>query len=242
MEINVLEDAQALGVAAATEVASSIQHVITNQGKANIILATGASQFEMLKNLVEAEIDWSQVTMFHLDEYIDLPEDHPASFRKYLRERFLDKIHDACTYYLIDGNAEPKAECERVSAIIQQHPIDVAMIGIGENGHLAFNDPPADFETNQPYIVVDLDKACRMQQYGEGWFNSLADVPKQAISMSIQQILKSKKLIVSVPDERKAAAVGKAINAPISNQHPATILREHQDCHLFLDKASASQR
>ena len=211
------------------------------RGKANIILATGASQFEMLKNLVDADIDWSKVTMFHLDEYIDLPETHPASFRKYLRERFLDKINSAYTYYLIDGNAPPDRECRRVSDLIKQHPIDVAMIGIGENGHLAFNDPPADFETEQPYIVVDLDKACRQQQFGEGWFGSLDEVPKQAISMSIQQILKSDKLIVSVPDERKATAAAAAIQAPVSNLQPATILRQHGDCHLFLDKASASQ-
>lgn len=241
MEIKVLEDAKALGEAAAAEVVKSIAKVLEDRGEANIILATGASQFDMLKNLVDADIDWGKVTMFHLDEYIDLPETHPASFRKYLRERFLEKIDGTCTHYLIDGNAPPEEECRRISDLIKQHPIDVAMIGIGENGHLAFNDPPADFDTAQPYIVVDLDKDCRQQQFGEGWFDSLEDVPKQAISMSIQQILKSAKLIVSVPDERKATAVAAAISAPISNLQPATILRQHGDCHLFLDKASASQ-
>ncbi len=242
MEIIISENPGELGAEAAKVAEKSIQDTIASSDEANIILATGASQFKTLEHLVEADIDWSKVTMFHLDEYIDLSEDHPASFRKYLRERFLEKIDNACTYHLVDGNASPSEECLRLSELIRNQPIDVALIGIGENGHLAFNDPPADFDTEQPYITVDLDDACRKQQYGEGWFDTLADVPKKAISMSIQQIMKSKKLIVSVPDQRKAAAVAKAINGPITNELPASILQQHADCHLFLDEASASMR
>ncbi len=240
MNTKILSDSQSLGSEAGKFAVAILQAAIETKGHANVILATGASQFAILETLVDTDIDWNKVTMFHLDEYIDLPEDHPASFRKYLKERFLEKIEYACEYHLIDGNKDPEEECERVSSLISKHPIDLALIGIGENGHLAFNDPPADFETEQPYIVVQLDEACRNQQYGEGWFDSLADVPAKAISMSIKQILKSKVLVVSVPDERKAKAVAEAINGPLTNECPASILRTHTDCHLFLDKNSAS--
>lgn len=242
MDTRILKNAEELGIAAAQVAISLINEKLAEKNHVNIILATGASQFQVLENLVRANIDWKKVTMFHLDEYIGMPATHPASFRKYLTDRFLDKIDFTCEYYLINGeNSDPQAECDRVSEIIRRHPIDVALIGIGENGHLAFNDPPADFETEDPYIVVQLDDACRQQQFGEGWFDTLEQVPTTAISMSIRQILKSSHLIVSVPDERKSAAVSKALKGEITNLCPASILQSHESCYLFLDKASASK-
>ena len=241
MKISTYNTPIELGIQAAQKAAELIRFAIQSRGEANIILATGASQFEMLANLVNKDIAWEKVTMFHLDEYIGVDATHPASFQKYLQERFVNKVPGLKAYHFIRGNAEdPQAECQRVSDIITRHPIDVAMIGIGENGHLAFNDPPADFQTEEPYIVVELDEACRLQQLGEGWFPDLASVPEKAISMSIQHILKSQHLIVSVPDRRKAQAVQGAVNGPISPDCPASILRQHPHCQLFLDQASAS--
>ena len=195
-----------LGKAAARKGAEHIRKAIAEKGEANIIVATGASQFEMLEELVREKIDWSVVTAFHLDEYIGIPETHPASFRKYLKERFVDLVSPKEFIY-VDGNNNPAEECNRLGELICKRPIDVAFVGIGENGHLAFNDPPADFETEEPYLVVNLNETCRRQQLGEGWFPSFEDVPQQAISMSIRQIMKSKVIICSVPDERKAQAV-----------------------------------
>ncbi len=241
MKVHVSSDAEALGQKAGRAGANLIRAAIEDRGQANIILATGASQFSTLSTLVQENIAWHKVTMFHLDEYIGISVDHPASFKKYLRDRFLAKINFACTHYLIDGMAKPKEEIARISGLIKTHPIDVAFIGIGENGHLAFNDPPADFETEEPYLKVHLDEACRRQQMGEGWFETLDDVPTTAISMSIKQILASQALIVSVPDERKAKAVKNALEGPLTNLSPASILRAHPACQLFLDDASASR-
>ena len=241
MEINITSDPLKLGETAGRAAAELIRKTILQKGSANIILATGTSQFETLNQLIrEHHIDWSKVVMFHLDEYIDLPLTHPASFRKYLKERFLSKVPPLKAAHLINGETNPQAECDRLGDLITHHPIDVALVGIGENGHLAFNDPPADFETEEPYIVVDLDAACRKQQYGEGWFKSIEDVPRQAISMSVRQILKSKHIICSVPDGRKAVAVKNSVEQPVSNLFPASILQTHAQCTLFLDKASAA--
>ena len=178
--------------------------------------------------------------MFHLDEYIGLPETAPASFRKYLKERFLNLVSPLKASYLVNGETDPEEECERLNQIITDHPIDVAFVGIGENGHLAFNDPPADFDTVSPYIVVDLDEKCRLQQFNEGWFPSLAEVPKKAISMSIKQICISKMIICSVPDSRKAEAVKNTLENKVSNNDPASILQTHANCLFILDKSSAS--
>ncbi|MEZ4826970.1 MAG: glucosamine-6-phosphate deaminase [Bacteroidia bacterium] len=242
MHIYTLDSPQALGKAAALHATKRISDAIAGKGFANIILATGASQFEVLSDLTKSEsIDWSVVTMFHLDEYIGLPSTHPASFRKYLQERFVSLVPPMRAVHFVQGDAtDPAAECQRLGTLIRQHPIDVALIGIGENGHLAFNDPPADFETEEPYIVVNLDEACRKQQLGEGWFPDLAAVPQRAISMSIRQIMKSDCLIVSVPDERKAVAVTNALKGPLTNECPASVLRTHTNCHIFLDTFSAS--
>lgn len=241
MEIIVRKDPAQLGKSAGSAAAELIREAIARQGHANIILATGTSQFETLNQLIAApNIDWSRVTMFHLDEYIDLPITHKASFRKYLQERFLDKVPALKAAYLIDGENDPQAECERLAGLIGKHPIDVALVGVGENGHLAFNDPPADFDTERPYLVVELDEPCRRQQLGEGWFSSLEQVPRKAISMSVKQILKARHIICSVPDSRKAQAVKDCLERPVDNRYPASILQLHPHCTYYLDEASAS--
>lgn len=232
-----------MAAAAALAAAEAIRHAIDEKGQANLILATGASQFEMLEYLTGAKaIDWSRVVMFHLDEYIGLGIEHPASFRKYLQERFVDKVKPLMAVHFVAGDSpDPAAECKKLGRTIRAHPIDVACIGIGENGHLAFNDPPADFETSEPYIIVELDDRCRRQQLGEGWFERLGQVPKRAISMSIRQILDSKRLVVTVPDSRKAEAVKHALEGPVTPMWPASILQEHGHCTIFLDEPAASQ-
>jgi glucosamine-6-phosphate deaminase len=241
MEIIVSQSPEELGKKAGKTAAALIKKTIAGKGYANIILATGASQFETLNQLLaEKDIDWDKVTMFHLDEYIGLPESSPASFRKYLKERFLKKAPPLKASYLINGESDPENECNRISRIIEKHPIDVALVGIGENGHLAFNDPPADFDTMQPYIIVNLDEQCRNQQYAEGWFNSVNDVPQQAISMSVTQICKSEHIVCSVPDSRKARAVRDCMEGPVNNMFPASILQFHRNCTFFLDKSSAA--
>jgi len=233
---------QESGAAAATLGAKLIREAIRKNGKANIIVATGASQFEMLERLItEKGIDWAKVTAFHLDEYVGIPLTHLASFRKYLWERFVSKLPlPLAAFHYISGEGDPQEECRRVGAIIAKHPIDVCFAGIGENGHLAFNDPPADFKTTAPYLVVNLDEACRKQQMGEGWFKTLKQVPKQAISMSIRQIMKSKAIICTVPDVRKAQAVKDCLTGKVSPMNPSSILQRHPAAWCFLDKNSAS--
>jgi glucosamine-6-phosphate deaminase len=241
MNVTIFQNAEELGKAAGSVAAQIIREAIDENGTANIILATGASQFETINQLTtEKDIDWSKVIMFHLDEYIGLPVAHPASFRKYLQERFLAKIPALKATCLINGEAAAKNECARINDLISKHTIDAALIGIGENGHLAFNDPPADFETEEPYIILALDEACRKQQLGEGWFNSIEEVPGYAISMSVKQILKSKHIICSVPDSRKAIAVKNTLEQPVSNLYPASILQLHPDCVFYLDKSAAA--
>jgi glucosamine-6-phosphate deaminase len=242
MDTKIFNSKKELGAKAAFKAAKNIKEAIKKNGQANIILATGASQFETLKSLVEyKDIDWSKVVVFHLDEYVGMPDTHPASFRKYLKERFIEKVKPLKEVYLIEGDQQDlKKECDRLGQLISVHPIDVALVGIGENCHLAFNDPPADFDTEEPYLVVDLDEACRLQQMGEGWFDSMEEVPEQAISMSIKQIMKSKIIICSVPDERKAKAVKDCLEGEVSNLHPASILQQHPNCTVYLDSESAS--
>ena len=243
MNVYVHQTKEDLGREAASAGAVIIRRTIQETGSASIVLATGASQFQTLRHLVqEPEIDWSRVTAFHLDEYIGISEEHPASFRRYLKERFVSKVGKLAAFHFIDGEADdPRRECERVGELIRGREICVSFIGIGENGHLAFNDPPADFDTEEPYIVVELDEACRRQQLGEGWFDSLDDVPGKAISMSIRQILKSRTLVVSVPDARKAAAVKGAVEGPVTNTCPASILQTHAGARVYLDTDSAAQ-
>lgn len=241
MKIIVCKDKQELGQRAAAEGAQAIRRALRARGQARIIVATGASQFEMLSALVKEELAWHRVTAFHLDEYIGLPITHPASFRLYLWQRFVSRLPvPLAAFHYINGEGDVAAECGRLNRLIRAAPVDVAFVGIGENGHLAFNDPPADFKTRQPYIVVTLDEACRRQQVGEGWFPNLAAVPKRAISMSCHQILQAATIICSVPDRRKAEAVRRTVKGPVTPQVPASILQRHRRTFLFLDPDSAS--
>ncbi|MDF2474660.1 MAG: glucosamine-6-phosphate deaminase [Sphingobacterium sp.] len=241
MNVKILKTRKELGLEAGNAGVAAIKTAIAANGEANVILATGQSQFETLATLVAAaDIDWSKVRMFHLDEYIGIPLTHKASFRKYLTERFVDLVGPLKEVVLIDGEGDPQVECERLGNKIAAYPIDVAFVGIGENGHLAFNDPPADFEASAAYLLVNLDMQCRQQQLGEGWFASIDEVPDQAISMSIRQIMLSRKIICAVPDRRKAAAVRNCLSGAVSNWHPASILQRHQDCTCYLDQESAS--
>lgn len=241
MKIHIECDKIELGRKAAACVADSLRNSLQDRGEANVIFATGASQFEMFGELIRLDLDWNRVSCFHLDEYLGLPDNHPASFRRYLKERFCDQVDGPKTFHWVRGDSpDPSAECDRLGELISPHPIDVACIGIGENSHLAFNDPPADFETEDPYLVVELDEACRRQQMGEGWFPSFEDVPTRAISMSVRQIMKSAAIVCTVPDQRKAQAVQAAVEGPVTQNVPASILQEHSHATLILDTASAS--
>jgi len=241
MNIQILNSKQEVGQVAATDAAKIIRNTIAERSHAHLIAATGASQFEFLEALVQQpDIDWTKTTFFHLDEYVGLPESHPASFRKYLKERIVSVVHPG-TFNFVNGEAlDPASECHRVGDLISSCAIDVAFVGIGENGHLAFNDPPADFETDEPYLVVELDEACRQQQIGEGWFRSLEEVPRQAISMSIRQILKAANILCIVPDKRKAQAVKDTLESEVSPMHPASVLQQHPSTTIYLDRDSAS--
>lgn len=242
MTIDVSPDKVELGRRAAEHGARLINEAIRRNGHANIIVATGASQFDTLQQLVKEPVQWGKVHAFHLDEYAGMPVTHPASFRKYLQERFLNQLpRPIGSFVPVVGDSEVSSECKRLGELIAAAPIDVAFVGIGENGHLAFNDPPADFETEEAYLVVELDEGCRRQQMGEGWFPTLEDVPTQAISMSIRQIMKSAAIIASVPDERKAQAVKDCLaGEEISPMAPSSILKKHADTTVYLDQASAS--
>jgi glucosamine-6-phosphate deaminase len=239
MQPHVFDSQAEMGAEAARQGAALIRQALASRGSAAIIVATGASQFEMLAALVGEELDWSRITGFHLDEYIGLSQEHPASFRTYLKERFVDRVGLAAFHY-IDGEGDAAAECRRLDALVTSLEIDVAFVGIGENGHLAFNDPPADFETEMPYLVVQLDTACRQQQQGEGWFATLDEVPTHAISMSVRQIMKSHHVICTVPDARKAEALRKTLRQAVSPDVPASILQEHPDARLFIDQAAGT--
>lgn len=240
MEIIVKADARQAGGAAAVAGAAEIRKALGHRGTANIILATGASQLDMLDALVrEPQIDWPSVVGFHLDEYVGLSDQHPGSCRRYLRERFVDQLN-LRAFHFVRGDMDAYQECQRLCQLIQGYPIDVAFIGIGENGHLAFNDPPADMETEDPFLIVELDETSRRQQASEGWFESIDDVPRRAITMSIRQILSANRIICTVPDARKAPAVRDAVLGQVTNEVPASALQQHPRVTLFLDEDSAS--
>lgn len=240
MNLTVSPDKYCLARAAAEQAATTIRHAISERGCTRIVVATGASQFEFLEELTKApDIDWKRVEMFHLDEYLNLSPTHPASFRKYLHQRLIDKV-GITRVHLLDGERDPGEVIAEMAAEIRKAPIDVAFVGIGENGHLAFNDPPANFDTDEAYIVVELDELCRRQQLGEGWFKSLEEVPRRAVSMTVRQVLKAKQIIAVVPDGRKAQAVGKCFHGEISPMAPASILRTHPNTFVYLDKDSAA--
>jgi len=238
--LKVFSDKIHLGQAAAVQAAESLQRASATHERARIIAATGASQFDFLQALTQTSgIDWSLVELFHLDEYVGLPITHPASFRKYLLERLIGPT-GLTNHHLLDGEGDARAVCQQVGALITAAPIDVAFVGIGENGHLAFNDPPADFETEEPYLIVQLDEACRRQQVGEGWFARIEEVPQRAISMSIRQIMKAQEIICIVPEIRKAEAVKACLAGEVSPLAPASILQQHPRVTIYLDRESSA--
>jgi glucosamine-6-phosphate deaminase len=239
--VKIFEDTATLARAAAGQAAASIQKSITEHGRCRVVLATGNSQIEFLDALTGIQgIDWTAVEAFHLDEYVGIAISHPASFRRYLREKVIHKT-GIRTFQAIQGDATDLGTAIReISNQLTSAPIDLAFVGIGENGHIAFNDPPADFETEEPYIVVELDEACRRQQVGEGWFANMSEVPRQAISMSPRQILKAKEIIAVIPDLRKAEAVKVCLEGEIGPEAPASILRWHPNATIYLDRNSAS--
>ena len=243
MEITVCDTPEELAHCAAEDGAARIRVALEERDRAVIALAAGRSQIGMLSQLVAApDIDWGKVIVFPLDEYVGLSSKHPASFRRYLVERFVERLPSSLRgFYPIDGMKEdPVNEAVRVSRLLQKETLDVSFIGIGENGHIAFNDPPADFDTEVPYLVVDLDERCRQQQIHEGWFEELDEVPEEAISMSVRQIMSSKHLVCTVPEARKAEAVQRALEGKVNAQVPASILQEHEHCRFYLDQESAA--
>jgi glucosamine-6-phosphate deaminase len=241
MDVEIFDSRLELAQAAANKAAGLIRQALAARSQAFLIAATGTSQFEFLDALVlQPSIDWGQVTFFHLDEYIGLPKTHPASFRRYLQERIVDRIQPRSFHFLNGDAPDPAAECQLVGELISRQTIDAAFVGIGENGHLAFNDPPADFETEEPYLIVELDEACRRQQVGEGWFETIEAVPTHAISMSIKQILKARNVLCLVPGQRKARAVRDCLELPVSPFRPASILQRHARASIYLDTESAA--
>ena len=235
MIINISETPEELGRRAAALIAKLINEAISSNGYARIVLSTGKSQFETLDHLVQENVDWSKVEMFHLDEYVGIDENHPASFRKYLKERFVSRVNPGKVYFVTEEESIPA-----LAENLREKPVDVGVIGIGENGHIAFNDPPADFDTDEAYKVVTLDSRCRSQQVGEGWFRSINEVPEKAITMCVKEIMKARHIVSAVPHSTKAEAVWRTITTPLTPEVPATVLKSHEDWNLFLDQESAS--
>ena len=235
-----IDQHESLASKAASAVESKIDNAISKYGIAHIILATGSSQLLFLKALRERQIEWEKVIIFHLDEYIGLEQSHPASFRYYLRKNIIKHIKPR-VFYPINTDSENLDEViENYTQLLEKHPIDIACIGIGENGHLAFNDPGvADFSDQKSVKIVALDEHCRRQQYDEGWFESIDFVPKTAITLTIPTIMSAQHISCFVPEERKANAVKNALEGAIAESCPASILREHPSVNLYLDPPSA---
>lgn len=239
MQVKVYKNSQELGAAAAKVAAEKLRCVIEKKGHARLLLSTGASQFDFFVAIAGEDVDWSKVEMFHLDEYVGISAEHPASFNKYLRERFVDVVHPG-KYHLMNGEADPEQTISEISALINEAPIDLGMIGIGENGHIAFNDPPADFDDERAYKVVTLNDACLRQQVREGWFENEDAAFKQAISMTCKQILKCESIICVVPHAVKADAIRNTLTQQVNNMTPATLLKTHGDVTVYCDENSAS--
>jgi glucosamine-6-phosphate deaminase len=240
MRITICEDKHDLGYQAAKLGIARIREAIELNGRATIAVATGLSQISLYSHLANADLPWSKVEAYGLNEYVGIDEEHPSSFRSYLRKHFISRIEDLGAYHEVRGDYPNLAkEVDRLNTLINDRPVDVTFLSIGENGHIGLNDPPADFNTRQPFIVVDLDERCRRQQVSEGWFSSLGEVPHQAITMSVRQIIRSKYLICSVPDQRKARAVASCLYDQITPYSPSTLLRTKRECTLFLDRPSS---
>lgn len=241
LRVQIFDTIEQLAAAAADDLSAVLRQAIAERGEASAIFATGNSQLIFYDQLcARDDIAWDRVTVFHMDEYLGLPEQHPASFRRYMRERLVERVRPRAFYGIAGDAPDVARELERYAGLIAAHRPVACVMGIGENGHLAFNDPPADLETDEPYLLVTLDEASRRQQLGEGWFPSIESVPREAISMSIRQILSADTIVCTVPDQRKAEAVRAAVEGPITSEVPASVLQRHPRCHLFLDRASAS--
>jgi glucosamine-6-phosphate deaminase len=240
VNINIAPDAKTLGQHAAKAIATLLCEAVRERGSARIILSTGASQFETIAALIEMDVPWDKVEMFHLDEYVGLSETHKASFRKYLKERFVSKVSLKAAYF-VNGEGDVSKNIEALTKELRKAPVDVGVIGIGENGHIAFNDPPADFDTDVAYKVVNLDERCKLQQVGEGWFPTLSDVPTQAITMCVKQIMACKHIVTAVPHGVKAKAIFDTLTQNVNPNVPATIMKSHPSWQLFIDDASASK-
>lgn len=240
MHISISDDSLELGAKAAKHISVRLKEIIAENGEARIVVSTGSSQFEMFEALIKENIDWTRIEVFHLDEYIGLPVTHIASFRKYLYERFINHV-PVRKFHGVDVEGNIKERIEKLSGELRKKPIDLGMIGIGVNGHIAFNDPPADFDTRDAYIVVRLDDQCKLQQVNEGWFGTVEDVPEKAVSMSVWQIMQCKSIVSVVPHQVKAEAVYKTFTSRLTNLVPATMLKEHRDFNIFLDRNSSSK-
>lgn len=242
MQIQIFPTAAEMSRAAAARAAQRLREQLAANGEAVLVLATGTSQLGLLEALVREEgVAWEGVTCFHLDEYVGLPASHPASFRNYLWNQFFRQlpVPPRAIHFIQGDSAEPEGECQRLARLLGEQTVHLALVGIGENGHLAFNDPPADFETRAPYLVVQLDEACRQQQTGEGWFPSLDDVPRSAITMGMQQILQAQEIVCTVPEARKALAVQRSLEGSVTPEVPASLLQTHPQVTVFLDEAAA---
>jgi glucosamine-6-phosphate deaminase len=242
MKIVLSENDKILGEKAAEHIALLLKQVIEKKGYARLLVSTGMSQFTTFEALIASDLDWSKVELFHLDEYIDMPETHPASFIKYLKERFISKLPvELKKIHFVDMTIGAEKIIARLNEELKREAIDVGVIGIGENAHIAFNDPPADFDCEDAFKIVTLDEACRKQQWGEGWFKTLDDVPKEAISMTVKQIMKCEQIISCVPYKVKAKAIHGTLRSPeVTNMIPATILKTHPNWTLYIDSESAS--
>jgi glucosamine-6-phosphate deaminase len=240
MIINISSDATELGSRAGHFAALKLKKIIRESGCARLLLSTGSSQFETLESLLKENIEWERVEVFHLDEYIGIDESHNASFRKYLKERFLRTIQ-VKKFHGVQTEGDIVENIRLLTTELRKYPVDLALIGIGENGHIAFNDPPADFDSHEAYKIVNLDEKCRMQQVNEGWFRSLEDVPLKAVSMTPWQIMQSRIIISCVPHKVKAMAVRNTLSGSLTSMVPATLLKQHPDFNLYLDYNSASE-
>ena len=240
MIITISKNAAELGAAAARFAGAKLRDAIARNGEARLVLSTGRSQFETLEALLKEGIDWPKTEIFHLDEYIGLPVTHKASFRKYLKDRFVDFI-ECRKFHSVDTEGNIGKLIAGLTDEIRKKPVDVGLIGIGENGHIAFNDPPADFATGDAFIVVTLNERCKRQQVGEGWFNSVDEVPEKAVSMTVWQIMQCRTIVSAVPHLVKAEAVHNTLTGGLSNMIPATMLKQHPDFNLFIDHNSGSK-
>ena len=240
MTVKIFQSNPALGLGAAEDFGKLISSILTKQGHASVIFASANSQLTFFSSLLQRKIEWSKISIFHMDEYLGMTDQHPASFSRFIREKLVNFIQPAAFYPLRGDTPDADVELRRYADLMQKYPPDLSVLGVGENGHLAFNDPPADFNTTKIIHTVTLDLACRKQQVGEGHFKTLDDVPKQALSLTVPALLAPKHVLAIVPERRKAEAVRAALKGPVTPQCPASILRTRSNATIYLDRESAS--